>query len=67
MLRRCLLVLIATLGLVTSFCPTAFAQSKIDELALDRWKLLRETERHQLKVAEKYYLEHQYKIALGVL
>src|SRR5438128_10509699 len=65
MLRRCLLVLIATLGLVTSFCPTAFAQSKIDELALDRWKLLRETERHQLKVAEKYYLEHQYKIALG--
>ena len=41
------------------------AQSKIDELGLDRWKLLREAERHQLNVAEKYYREQQFKIALG--
>ena len=48
------------------FCGNvSVAQNKIDELSLDRWKLLRETERHQLNVAEKYYRERQFKIALG--
>ncbi|MBC7815978.1 MAG: tetratricopeptide repeat protein, partial [Planctomycetaceae bacterium] len=65
MLRRCLLVVIAGLGLLASFGPTAFGQNKIDEMSLDRWKLLREAERHQMNVAEKYYRERQYKIALG--
>ena len=65
MLRRCLLMVLACSGFLVSLGSTAFAQGKIDELALDRWKLLRETERHQLNVAEKYYREHQYKIALG--
>ncbi len=50
---------------VSLLANTAFAQNKIDELSLDRWKLLREAERHQLNVAEKYYRERQYKIALG--
>lgn len=43
----------------------ALAQNRIDEMSLDRWKLLREAERHQLNVAEKYYRERQYKVALG--
>lgn len=69
MLRRSLLVTVAGWGffvwmLVASASP-AFAQGRIDELALDRWKLLREAERHQLNVAEKYYREQQFKIALG--
>ena len=69
MLRRSLLVTVAGWGffvwmLVVSATP-AFAQGRIDELALDRWKLLREAERHQLNVAEKYYREQQFKIALG--
>ena len=50
---------------VSLLANTVFAQNKIDELSLDRWKLLREAERHQLNVAEKYYRERQYKIALG--
>ena len=50
---------------VSLFANEAFAQNTIDEMSLDRWKLLRETERHQMNVAEKYYRERQYKIALG--
>ncbi len=65
MFRRSLIVSLVCCGLIAAFAPAAFAQNKIDELALDRWKLLREAERHQLNVAEKYYREQQYKIALG--
>ena len=50
---------------ISLFANSAFAQNKIDELSLDRWKLLREAERHQMNVAEKYYRERQYKVALG--
>lgn len=58
--------LILGVALVISlFANSAFAQNKIDEMSLDRWKLLREAERHQMNVAEKYYREQQYKIALG--
>ena len=62
MTSRLLLCVVATVSL---FANSALAQNKIDEMSLDRWKLLRETERHQLNVAEKYYRERQYKIALG--
>ncbi|MFM9965063.1 MAG: tetratricopeptide repeat protein [Planctomycetaceae bacterium] len=65
MLRRCLWIVIAGLGFLAAFDSTAFAQNKIDEMSLDRWKLLREAERHQMNVAEKYYRERQFKIALG--
>ncbi|MBM3968448.1 MAG: tetratricopeptide repeat protein [Planctomycetes bacterium] len=50
---------------VSMFANAVFAQNKIDEMSLDRWKQLREAERHQMNVAEKYYRERQYKIALG--
>lgn len=50
---------------ISLFANAAFAQGKIDEMSLDRWKVLREAERHQMNVAEKYYRERQYKIALG--
>ncbi|NQV28500.1 MAG: tetratricopeptide repeat protein [Rhodopirellula sp.] len=36
---------------------------KLDILSLDRWAKLREVERYQLNIAEKYYLEKNYKIA----
>ena len=35
----------------------------LDELSLDRWKQLRETERYQLQIAEKYYREQNWKVA----
>jgi tetratricopeptide (TPR) repeat protein len=62
--RRLLNVLVG-LGLLAAFASSAFAQGRIDEMSLDRWKLLREAERHQMNVAEKYYRERQYKVALG--
>lgn len=37
--------------------------SKLDEMSLDRWALLRETERYQLNIAEKYYREQNWKAA----
>jgi len=43
---------------------SSFAQKgNLDELSLDKWKLLRETERYQLKIADKYFLEKNWKVA----
>lgn len=35
----------------------------LDEMPVERWAKLREAERYQLNVAEKFYREHQYKVA----
>ncbi|WP_020475130.1 tetratricopeptide repeat protein [Zavarzinella formosa] len=35
----------------------------LDEMAVERWAKLKEAERYQLNVAEKFYREHQYKVA----
>lgn len=43
---------------------TALA-APLDQLPLDRWAKLREAERYQLQVAEKYYREQNWKIALA--
>lgn len=44
----------------------AKGHDKLDEMALDRWPKLRETERYQLKIAEKYFREDRnYAIAAG--
>lgn len=40
-------------------CPGA----RLDELSLDRWAKLREVERYQLNIAEKYFREKNYKVA----
>ena len=37
--------------------------ANLDEMPLDRWKQLRETERYQLQIAEKYYREQNWKVA----
>ncbi len=65
MLRRYCVIVIAAWGLLASLGSTAFAQNKIDEFSLERRKQLREAERYQMDVADKYYRERQYKIALG--
>lgn len=41
---------------------SAHAQ-KLDVLSLEGWAKLREVERYQMKIAEKYYLEKNYKVA----
>lgn len=37
----------------------------LDQLPLDRWAKLREAERYQLQIAEKYYREQNWKVALS--
>lgn len=57
--------------LLSAFCllppadcllPTAQA-GPLDEMSLERWAKLRETERFQLQIAEKFYRENQWKVA----
>lgn len=36
---------------------------KLDVLSLERWAKLREVERYQMNIAEKYYREKNYKVA----
>ena len=37
----------------------------LDEMSLKRWSQLRETERYQLQIAETYYRDKDWKIAIG--
>ncbi len=54
--------LVALLCLISSSPVTA---NELDELPLDDWKQLREVERYQLQIAEKYWREQNWKAALG--
>lgn len=45
--------------------PAAVQAEALDELSLERWAKLRETERYQLNIAEKYYREQNWKAALA--
>ena len=57
--------LIFKLGIVA--CLTVFVASvradELNELPLDAWKQLREVERYQLQIAEKYWREQNFKVA----
>jgi tetratricopeptide (TPR) repeat protein len=57
----CRMMLVASVAFVTA--SSAFAQN-LDEMSLDRWKKLRETERYQLKIADDFYIKQQWKVAL---
>ena len=56
--KRCVLCL-ATLALAT----TSTCAQSLDQMSLDRWKKLREVERYQLNIAERYYQEKKWKVA----
>ncbi len=45
--------------------PGLLRADKLDEMSLERWAKLREVERYQMKIAEKYYREKDYKVALA--
>lgn len=45
----------------TKRCPAQTSQ--LHEMSLDRWGQLREVERHQMKVAEKYFREQNWSVA----
>ena len=50
---------------VTIVTTPIIAQTKIDEMSLDRWAKLREVERYQLNIAEKYFKEKKYDVAMS--
>ena len=54
------LVVVLTLAVL----PPAFA-AQLDQLSLDRWAKLREVERYQMQIAERYYKQQNWKIALA--
>ncbi|MFN0196647.1 MAG: tetratricopeptide repeat protein, partial [Planctomycetaceae bacterium] len=55
--------LVIGLMLVNLLTASMLSAAALDELALERWKDLRETERYQMQIAEKYYREQNWKIA----
>ena len=50
---------------VTIVTTPIIAQTKIDEMSLERWAKLREVERYQLNIAEKYFKEKKYDVAMS--
>ena len=59
---RCL---VRCLAFVVAFIVPGYGlqAGPLDELPLDRWAKLREAERYQMNIAEKFYREKQWKIA----
>ncbi len=55
-----LAVVLAAVALLANFASAG----PLDEMSLDRWKKLREAERYQLNIAEKYFRENNFKVAL---
>ena len=60
--RRFVIGLVALL--TAGFVAQTVQAARLDEMSLERWAKLREVERFQLNVAEKYYREKNYKVAL---
>ncbi|MEO8494989.1 MAG: tetratricopeptide repeat protein [Planctomycetota bacterium] len=59
-LMKLMMILAATVAWASSVNA-----EPLDELSLERWKELREVERYQLNIAEKYYREKNFKVALS--
>tara|TARA_B100001123_G_scaffold830_2_gene1124 strand:+ start:4383 stop:6011 length:1629 start_codon:yes stop_codon:yes gene_type:complete len=57
-------LVVALVVLAAAITPSASA-ARLDQMSLDRWKKLREVERYQLKIAEKYFGEKKWKVALA--
>ena len=45
-----------------SLASPALAQTKIGEMSLERWAEMREVERYQLNIAEKYFKEKKLSL-----
>jgi tetratricopeptide (TPR) repeat protein len=63
--RTLLAVALAVCTLAPVPARAAKGYEKLDEMSLDRWAKLRETERYQLNIAEKYYREQNWPVAAG--
>ena len=57
-----------TAAIFLLMCATTAAAAQphvLDEMSLDRWAKLREVERYQLRAAERYYRDQDWKAALA--
>ena len=59
------LVTVLALAVVASAGQSTATAAPLDEMSLERWADLREAERYQLNIAEKYYREANWKVALS--
>lgn len=53
------------LGVICATMALVAQANELDELSLDGWKQLREVERYQMQIAEKYWREQNWKAASG--
>ncbi|TWU26632.1 Outer membrane protein assembly factor BamD [Novipirellula galeiformis] len=61
--QRLIIAVILTALTVSVGNPLSAQSHGINEMSLERWAKLREVERHQLKIAEKYFLEKSWSVA----
>ncbi|MEJ7594908.1 MAG: hypothetical protein WKF77_25560 [Planctomycetaceae bacterium] len=61
--QRTGLILMSVACLLLACLTAPVTAESLDELPLDRWEKLREVERYQLNIAEKYYRERNFKVA----
>jgi tetratricopeptide (TPR) repeat protein len=62
-LTAALLMGLGLSALATSSQALQAQEHGLSEMSLERWAKLREVERHQLKIAEKYFLENKHSVA----
>jgi tetratricopeptide (TPR) repeat protein len=62
---KSLMFLLLVCGVFQAIGVTNALAAPLDQLPIDRWAKLREAERYQLQVAEKYYREQNWKVALS--
>ena len=57
--------LFTTCVCLLSVSAVSAQQHALEEMSLERWAKLREVERHQLQIAEKYYREKKWNVAIS--
>ena len=63
--KNILLSMLAMVVALTTGLQGLQAQTKLHEMALERWTKMREVERYQMNIAEKYYQDKKYDIAMS--
>ena len=58
--KNILLSMLAMVVALTTGLQGLQAQTKLHEMALERWTKMREVERYQMNIAEKYYQDKKY-------
>ena len=60
-----LLSMVAMVVVLTMDLQVLHAQTKLDEMSLERWAKMREVERYQMNIAEKYYKDKKFDVAMS--